>query len=148
MSISRLLGQVRKRGLNRTLAARDLPLSRREMSRAVSVGAEVLTIMSEACAFAPLQVAFPDERAAGAMPALDLVDEHELIAGLNAALPVQDLLRWLRARYAHLNDATLLRLYHELVARPGWQALQDDTPTTVPLNTVQVILYQHAIMNQ
>lgn len=147
-SISRLLGQVRKRGLNRTLAARDLPLWRREMSRAVSVGAEVLTIMSEARHFVPSQVAFPDERSAGELPALDLVDEHELIASLQAALPVPDLLRWLRARYVHLNDATLLRLYHELVARPGWQARQDDAPTTVPLNTVQVTLYQHAILNE
>lgn len=146
-AISRLLGQVRKRGLNRTLAVRDLPLWRREMSRAVSVGAEVLTIMSEARQFVPMHVAFPDERAAGSMPALDLVDEREMIDALNAALPVPDLLRWLRARYAHLNDATLLRLYHELVARSGWQALQDDTPTIVPLNTVQVTLYPHAISN-
>ncbi len=147
-SISRLLGQVRKRGLNRALAVRDLPLWRREMSRSVSVGAEVLTIMSEARAFSPTHVAFPVERTAGAMPALDLVDEHELIAGLDAALPVPDLLRWLRARYAHLNDATLLRLYHELVARPGWQAPQSGTPTTVRLNTVQVTLYPHAIINE
>lgn len=145
-SISRLLGRVRKRGLNRTLAARDLPLWRREMSRAVSVGPEVLTIMSAARAFAPLEVAFPEERAADAMPALDLVDENELIAALKAALPVPDLLRWLRARHAGLNDATLLRLYHELVARPDWRAPQDGAPTTVPLNTVQVTLYPHAII--
>ena len=144
-AISALLGRVRKRGLNRTLPARDLPLWRREMSRAVSVGPEVLTIMSEARAFAPVLVRFPEEHAAGALPALDLIDENLLVAELRAAIPVANLLGWLRAHYPHLNDATLLRLYHELIARADWQAVQSDAAARVPLNTVQVTLYPHAI---
>lgn len=144
-AISALLGRVRKRGLSRTLPARELPLWRREMSRSISVGAELLTIMSEARAFAPLRIAFPEEQSAGAMPALDLVDERELIADLQGAAPVPDLLQWLYARYAHFNDATLLRLYHELIARPEWQAIQSEEPSRVALNTVLVTLYPHAI---
>ena len=136
---------MRKRGLNRTLPARELPLWRREMSRAVSVGPEVLTIMSEARAFAPMLVSFPEEHAAGAMPALDLVDENALVADLRAALPVPNLLGWLRFHYPHLNDATLLRLYHELIARPDWQAIQGDAAAKVALGTVLVTLYPHAI---
>ncbi len=144
-AISALLGRVRKRGLNRSLPVRDLPLWRREMSRSVSVGPEVITIMSEARAYAPVLVGFPEERAVGAMPALDLVDEQALAAGLRAAMPVANLLDWLRIHYPHLNDATLLRLYHELVARTDWQAIQSDAAASVALNTVRVSLYPHAI---
>lgn len=144
-AISQLLGRVRKRGLNRTLSARNLPLWRREISRGVSVGTEVLTIMSEARAFEPLHVAFPEEHAAGVMQALDLVDEQELIISLRNDMPVPDLLQWLRARYLHLSDATLLRLYHELIARPDWHANQSDMLAKVALNTVLVTFYPHAI---
>jgi hypothetical protein len=144
-AISALLGRVRKRGLNRTLAARDLPLWRRELGRAVSVGPEVLTIMAEARSFAPLLVSFPEERAAGAMPALDLVDEQALAANLRAAMPVANLLAWLRSHYPELNDATLLRLYHELVARGDWRAVQSPAVASVSLNAVKVTLYPHAI---
>jgi hypothetical protein len=120
-------------------------LWRREISRGVSVGTEVLTIMSEARAFEPLHVAFPEEHAAGAMQALDLVDEQELIISLRNDMPVPDLLRWLRARYMHLSDATLLRLYHELIAKPDWHANQSDMLAKVALNTVLVTFYPHAI---
>ena len=145
-AISQLLGQVRKRGLNHTLPARALPLWRREVGRSVSVGPEILTIMSEARGYVPLQVAFPGEADAGAMPVLDLVDEAGLVAALRQAMPVDDLLRWLRGSYRHLQDATLLRLYHELIARPEWQAVQHDSSSTVPLNTVLVTLYPHSIV--
>jgi len=144
-AISQLLGRVRKRGLNRTLPAKSLPWWRREVSRSVSVGSEVLTIMSEARAFAPLHVAFPEDQGAGYATPLDLVDENELMASLQKATPVPNLLQWLRERYPLLNDATLLRLYHELIARPNWQAIQSEHISKVPLNTVLVTLYPHAI---
>jgi hypothetical protein len=76
---------------------------------------------------------------------LDLVDENELMASLQKATPVPNLLQWLRERYPLLNDATLLRLYHELIARPNWQAIQSEHISKVPLNTVLVTLYPHAI---
>jgi hypothetical protein len=75
------------------------------------------------------------------MPALDLVDEQ----ALTAAMPVPNLLDWLRAHYPLLNDATLLRLYHDLIARTDWRAVQSDVTSSVPLNTVRVTLYPHAI---
>lgn len=144
-AISALLGRVRKRGLNRTLAARDLPLWRREITRGVSVGPEVLTIMSEALAYTPAHVAFPDEQGAGAMPSIDLVDEQALIDALRRDLPVPDLLSWLHARHADLNDATVLRLYHDLIARSDWHVHQSEIRSSVPLSTVLVTLYPHAI---
>jgi hypothetical protein len=146
-AISQLLGQVRKRGMNRTLPLRALPVWRREVGRSVSVGPEILTIMSEARGYVPVQVAFPGEADADAMPALDLVDEAALVAALQRAMPVHDLLRWLRASYGHLQDTTLLRLYHELIARPEWQAVQQESSSTVPLNTVQVTLYPHSLVS-
>lgn len=144
-AISQLLGRIRKRGLNRTLSAKDLPLWRRELSRGVSVGSEVLTIMSEARSFEPLHVAFPEEHAASATTILDLVDENALMASLQSAAPVPDLLQWLHDYYGQLSDATILRLYHELIARPNWQAIQSELPSKVSLNTVLVTLYPHAI---
>lgn len=146
-AISALLGRIRKRGLNRTLAVQDLPLWRRELTRAVSVGNDVLTIMNEVRAFAPLHLAFPEEELAGATVLLDLVDENALFKRLLEALPVPDLLQWLVDRYPQQNDATLLRLYHELIARPEWQALQSAVTAQVPLKTVRVTLYPHAIKN-
>lgn len=144
-AISQLLGRVRKRGLNRTLSAKDLPLWRRERSKGVAVGGEVLTIMNEARAFEPLHVAFPEEHAASDAIILDLVDENELMVNLQSAIPVSDLLRWLNDYYGHLSDATLLRLYHELIARPNWQAIQSELPDQLSLNTVIVTHYPHAI---
>jgi hypothetical protein len=144
-AISHLLGRVRKRGLNRTLPAGAMPLWRREVSRGVSVGPEVLAIMHGARGYVPLQVDFPEEHGAAAMPAMDLVDEAALAARLKGDAPVNDLLAWLRASYPELGDATLLRLYHELIARPDWQTVQSDEATRVVLNQVRVTLYPHQI---
>lgn len=146
-AISHLLGRVRKRGLNRTLPARELPLWRREVSRGVSVGPEVLAIMHGARGYVPLQVAFPEEHGAADMPVIDLVDEAALAARLKADAPVTELLAWLHANYPELGDATLLRLYHELTVHPDWDAGQSDTATRVVLNHVSVTLYQHQVSN-
>ncbi len=64
-AISRLLGQVRKKGLNRTFRKRQdqawLPVWRVNQSRSVSVGDEVKIIMAEARKFEPNEQYFPDQ---------------------------------------------------------------------------------------
>jgi hypothetical protein len=145
-AISQILGQVRKRGLNATLAASELPLWRRDMPRRVTVGSEVLTIMSEALNYQPASVAFPDDEKVNAEKvALDLVDESALLRKLAQALPVTNLLRWLHEHYPQLSDATLLRLYHMLIERQDWTVTPADSADRQLLNTVQVTHHPHTL---
>jgi len=144
-AISQLLGQVRKRGLRRSLRQADLPLWRREQGRRVSVGDEVLTIMGEARQFQPKTRAFPEEAAGDADAVIDRIDEAELRHRLLADAPVLNLLDWLYRHYGQVGDASLLRLYQDLVNDPAWQATQAAQRGQTDLNTIRVTLFPHAI---
>lgn len=144
-AISQLLGKVRKRGLGPTLRRADLPLWRREMQRRVTVGHEVLSLMSEAMNFEPATMEFPGELAATDLVPLDIVDEAELLQRLRRDAPISDLLHWLRQEYPQCGDGTVLRLYHELLDRPDWQISVAGFTHQQNLNTVRVTYYPHAI---
>ena len=47
-------------------------------------------------------------------PLLEHVDEAAIRQQLRSSLPVDSLLDWLHTHHGHLQDATLLRLFHEL----------------------------------
>ncbi len=144
-AISQLLGQVRKRGLRRALRGADLPLWQRDFQRRVSVGAEVLTVMSEAMNYTPMAVSFPEDDGTAREPMLDLVDEPTLLAALRRDAPIENLLEWLHRFEPRWSDATTLRLYHELVQRDDWQTTQTEQACVLPLNTVRVSLHPHRI---
>lgn len=144
-AVSQLLGQVRKRGLSRTFRQPDFPVWRAERPRRVTVGDEVLTIMAEALAYEPVSQAFPDEAPAESDTELQFVDGVELRERLAASGPVPSLLDWLRTNYAYLDDATVLRLYHELVREPEWEFQQDDQKLSTDLNRLRVTHYPHGI---
>lgn len=144
-AVSQLLGQVRKRGLSRTFRQPDFPVWRAERPRRVTVGDEVLTIMAEALAYEPVSQAFPDEAPAESATELQFVDGVELRERLAASGPVPSLLDWLRTNYAYLDDATVLRLYHELVREPEWEFQQDDLKRSTDLNLLRVTHYPHGI---
>lgn len=144
-AITLLLGRVRKRGLQRALRSADLPLWRRSLPRRVSVGAEVLTIMSEALHYEPATVRFPDDDLAGPGPQLDRVDEAALIAAVQRDLPIEDLLDWLHRHQPQWSDETKLRVYHELVRRPEWAVRPAATAAALTLNTVRVTHHPHDI---
>lgn len=144
-AVSQLLGQVRKRGLMRTFRHADLPLWRVERPRRVSVGDEVRTIMAEARDFQAMSLTFPEEAPVVSVAELQLVDGVELRERLAASVPVPSLLDWLRAHYAHLNDATLLRLYHELINEPDWLFEQADQQRISELDRLRVTHYPHGI---
>ena len=122
-SISLLLGQVRKRGLSLTFRNANLPLWQRDSPRRVTVGDEVLTMMAEAQQYQPVSIAFPEQTAAVSPAELDLVNDEAVMQHLIEQLPVHDVLVWLKAHYAHVSDATLLRLYHRLTQNDSsdWQ---------------------------
>jgi hypothetical protein len=145
-AISTILSQVRKRGLSAALSASELPLWRRDMPRRVTVGNEVLAIMVEALSFQPASLSFPgDEEAHSFKVPLDLIDETALLQDLTQALPVTDLLAWLHERYPLFGDTTVLRLYHGLIERPDWVVKPADSTDRLPLNTVRVTHYPHAL---
>ncbi len=144
-AVSQLLGQVRKRGLSRTFRQPDFPVWRAERPRRVTVGDEVLTIMAEALAYEPVSQAFPDEAPAESATELQFVDGVELRERLAASGPVPSLLDWIRTNYAYLDDATVLRLYHELVRDPEWEFQQDDLKRSTDLNLLRVTHYPHGI---
>ena len=151
-AISSLLGQVRKKGLTRAFrqitAAPALPVWRPERQRRVSVGDEVLTIMSEARAFTPEVQTFPEELETPPSVLPERIDETALHAHLKSSLPVPNLLEWLRQHYGRLPDAVLLRLYHELVRGSEWQTSQDAEESIISLQTVVVRHYPHAVREQ
>jgi hypothetical protein len=145
-AISKILSQVRKRGLSATLAASELPLWRRDMPRRITVGSEVLTIMVEALSYQPASLSFPgDEDSDALQVTLDLIDEAELFRELRQALPVDNLLAWLHERYPRFSDATVLRLYHTLIERRDWIVKPAESTNRQPLNTVRVTHYPHAL---
>ncbi|CJM24281.1 Uncharacterised protein [Streptococcus pneumoniae] len=144
-AVSQLLGQVRKRGLSRTFRQPDFPVWRAERPRRVTVGDEVLTIMAEALAYEPVSQAFPDEAPAESATELQFVDGVELRERLAVSGPVPSLLGWIRTNYTYLDDATVLRLYHELVREPEWEFQQDDQKLSTDLNRLRVTHYPHGI---
>jgi hypothetical protein len=144
-AVSQLLGQVRKRGLSRTFRQPDFPVWRAERPRRVTVGDEVLTIMAEGLAYEPVSQAFPDEAPVESATELRFVDGVELRERLAASGSVPSLLDWLRTNYAYLEDATVLRLYHELVREPEWEFHQDDQKLSTDLNRLRVTHYPHGI---
>lgn len=140
-AIGHLLGQVRKRGLRRTFVAAGvtppLPLWRGEKGFRLYLGDEIRSIMAAALQFQPSAQAFP-EQVALPRAEMERIDEAALRQRLQQALPVDDLLLWLKQHYGQLQDATLLRLFHDLLNEPLWQIDIAVRPTSLDLHTVRV----------
>jgi hypothetical protein len=148
-AISQLLGEVRKKGLNRSSAGKKgkpgLPLWRIERPRRVSVGDDVLDIMAEALDFRPQLQSFPEALEAEAGNIADWVDEELLRQRLLDSLPVESLMDWLAQHYGELPDVVLLRLYHELVRGTDWQCEQARQSSATELSEVRVHHYPHML---
>jgi hypothetical protein len=117
-AVSLLLGQVRKRGLRRALpqtaVANPLPLWRNERGFRLQLGDEIRGVMAAVRHYVPQSVAFPLDQPIDTGQELEIVNEAGVREHLLRSLPVDSLLDWLRAHYSHLQDATLLRLFHDL----------------------------------
>ena len=147
-AISQLLGRVRKRGLARGLSlhshSSSLPVWRPERPRRANVGLEIRTLMAEALAYTPEQTCFPAEVAFDSS-SLQPIDEEQLKQRLQESLPVDNLLIWLLQHYPEQSDATVLRLYQELVREPLWQASLHADSTMTDLQEVQVSYHPYRI---
>ena len=148
-AISHLLGEIRKKGLRRSLSVRKgepaLPLWRTERPRRVTVGDGVLDIMAEALHFRPQAQSFPEALEPEAGGAMHWVDEGEIKDRLSNALPIEHLLDWLSEHYGDLPDAVLLRLYHELTQATDWQSEQASSDAVTELSTVRVRHFPHRL---
>ena len=74
---------------------------------------------------------------------LERVNESGIREHLQRSLPVDSLLDWLQTHYGHLQDATLLRLFHDLQHEPDWQCEPADVTITTDLQTIRVLHYPH-----
>ena len=150
-AISALLGQIRKRGLRRTLSRAtensSLPLWRNERGFKLQLGDEVRGVMAAVRHFVPQSVAFPHDEPIAAEHLLERVNESGIREHLQRSLPVDSLLDWLQTHYGHLQDATLLRLFHDLQYEPGWQCEPADVASTTDLQTIRVLHYPHRMSN-
>ena len=148
-AISRLLGQVRKRGLRRALSRQTpdgaLPVWRNERAFRLQVGDEVRAVMAAAKHYQPQRVPFPQDESASAAPPPEREDEAAIRAHLRRSLPVDSLLDWLHAHYGHLQDATLLRLFHDLAQEGDWQLEPSEHIETTTLQRIRVLHHPHRV---
>jgi hypothetical protein len=148
-AVSLLLGQVRKRGLRRALsrhaAGTTLPVWRNERGFRLQLGDEVRAVMAAAQQYQPQSVAFPQDDPGNAPPLLEHVDEAAIRQQLRSSLPVDSLLDWLHTHHGHLQDATLLRLFHELQHEGSWQIEPSAHPETTTLQAIRVLHHPHRV---
>ncbi len=88
-----------------------LPVWRNERGFKLQLGDEVRAVMAAARQYQPQAVVFPQDGPGDAMQLLERVDVAGIREHLARSLPVESLLDWLNSHYAHLQEATLLRLY-------------------------------------
>ena len=148
-AVSLLLGQVRKRGLRRALSRHtvgtEMPVWRNERGFRLQLGDEVRAVMAAAQQYQPQSVAFPQDEPGNAPPLLEHVDEAAIRQHLRSSLPVGSLLDWLHTHHGHLQDGTLLRLFHELQHEGSWQIEASAHPETTTLQAIRVLHHPHRV---
>ncbi|MGZ8238611.1 MAG: hypothetical protein ACXWTY_12165 [Methylobacter sp.] len=144
-AIGQLLGDVRKKGLRRTLPQSSLPVWRKERTFSVAIGPELLTLMEQARGYQPKAVEFPEAISDDMQIQLERVDEQVILKHLQQSLPLPDLMRWLTEHYGHYQDATVLKLYHKLIRLPDITATPAPKEMRVTLKQVAIRLHSHKL---
>jgi outer membrane biogenesis lipoprotein LolB len=101
--------------------------------------------MAAAQHYQPQSVAFPQDEPGNAPPLLEHVAEAAIRQQLRSSLPVDSLLDWLHTHHGHLQDATLLRLFHELQNESSWQIEASAHPETTTLQAIRVLHHPHRV---
>lgn len=144
-AIGQLLGQVRKKGLDRTFSGQCLPVWRKERSVTVAVGPELLNLMEQVRGYQAKSVDFPEHIEDQLLVSLEQVDEDAIRRHLYRSLPVPDLMRWLVEHYGTFQDATLLKLYHKLIRLPDVNATPNQQSVRITLKQVAIQLHSHVM---
>ncbi|MDR9778107.1 hypothetical protein RJJ65_36845, partial [Rhizobium hidalgonense] len=143
-AVSELLSQVRKRGLKRAMphcVISPLPTWHRKRYDRLQLGGEIREFMAIAQQFEPQTQAFPEGLPSKKMPVEPWIDEKQLEEQLCQALPIPDLLIWLKNNCPGALDTSCLRLYHEFVRNPKWQARLQQAPVSTDLQQIRVSYY-------
>jgi hypothetical protein len=144
-SIGKLLGQVRKKGLDRTFPMQRLPVWRKERAVSVAVGPELLALMGQIRGYQAKPVDFPEETSDQLLVAIEQVDDEAIRRHLYASLPIPDLMTWLTQHYGNYQDVTLLKLYHKLIRLPDINATPNERAARVVLKQVAIALHSHVL---
>ncbi len=147
-AVSELLSQVRKRGLKRAMphcVISPLPTWHRKRYDRLQLGGEIREFMAIAQQFEPQTQAFPEGLPSKKMPVEPWIDEKQLEEQLCQALPIPDLLIWLKNNCPGALDTSCLRLYHEFVRNPKWQARLQQAPVSTDLQQIRVSYYPHQL---
>lgn len=144
-AIGQLLGQVRKKGLDRTFSGQCLPVWRKERPVTVAVGPELLSLMEQVRGYQAKSVDFPEHTEEQLLVTLEQVDEDAIRRHLYHSLPLPDLMRWLVEHYGAFQDATLLKLYHKLIRLPDVSATPNQESVRITLKQVAIQLHSHVM---
>lgn len=144
-AIGKLLGQVRKKGLDRTFPVQKMPVWRRDRTVSVAIGPELLGLMEQIRGYQAKSVDFPDEIEEQLMVAVEQVDDEAIRQHLYSSLPIANLMGWLTLHYGHYQDTTVLKLYHKLIRLPDVSARPNTQVVRVELKQVAVSLHSHVL---
>lgn len=144
-AIGYLVGEVRKKGLNRTLPLQALPVWRKERSVSIAISSELLDLMAKARGYQAKTVEFPDSLVENSQLQLERIDEEAIREHLYQSLPVPNLMDWLTQHYGDYQDITVLRLYHKLIRLPNINAEPDRNRHTQSLKQIAIHLHSHAL---
>lgn len=101
--------------------------------------------MAAAQQYQPQSVAFPQDQPGNAPPLLEHVDEAAIRQQLKSSLPVDSLLAWLSTHHGHLQDATLLRLFHDFQHDGSWHIEASAHPEATTLQAIRVLHHPHRV---
>lgn len=144
-AIGKLLGQVRKKGLDRTFPLQNMPVWRRDRSVSLAIGPELLGLMEQIRGYQAKSVDFPDETNERLLVAVEQVDDEAIRQHLYSSLPIADLMAWLTLHYGHYQDTTLLKLYHKLIRLPEVSAKPNAQGIRVELKQIAIALHSHVL---
>jgi hypothetical protein len=144
-AIGKLLGQVRKKGLDRTFPVQKMPVWRRDRALSVAIGPELLGLMEQIRGYQAKSVDFPDETNEQLLVAVEQVDDEAIRQHLYRSLPIADLMGWLTLHYGHYQDTTVLKLYHKLIRLPEVSANPNAQAIRVELKQIAIALHSHVL---
>lgn len=147
-AITTLLACVRKRGLG-SLYADDKAsplLWQRDRRRRITHGLEIRDIMADAMRYQPESVAFPDAPEGG-LDAFHWINPHQLSKAMKAALPIENLIEWMRQQYPDVPDQAILTHFHLVMSaeQPFYATELLEFEHSTDLNVVRVIYHPHRL---
>ncbi|CAG1021991.1 hypothetical protein DOJK_01370 [Patescibacteria group bacterium] len=143
-AISKLLGDIRKRGLKHSFDKQKLPLWYKESSYRIIINDNIKDFWADAKNYTQKINTFP-EIEDNEIIAQEWLDERLVEQKLRQELPINDLMAWLLKHYHEYQDVTLLKLYHRLLRLPDIEIHYPEQKTNYTLKNYSISLYSHRL---